>query len=91
LKEYTILLEADLTCVNISRDSRNILVNMANGQLQLIDIETVDVMRRYLGQKQGNFIISSAFGGAAENFVISGSEGNRRQISRKSLFRLTRK
>jgi WD repeat-containing protein 26 len=50
-------------------------VNLAEGQINLIDIETSSVIRRFRGQKQGQYVIRSAFGGAEENFVISGSEG----------------
>ena len=64
-----------MTCISISRDSRHMLVNMAENEVQLIDIETADVVRRFLGQRQSEFIIRSAFGGADENLIISGSEG----------------
>lgn len=50
-------------------------MNLAEGQINLIDIETSSVIRRFRGQKQGQYVIRSAFGGAEENFVISGSEG----------------
>ncbi|KAF3479462.1 WD domain-containing protein [Arthroderma uncinatum] len=73
-EEYSVLLKLDLTCLSISADSRYMLVNMSENEVQLLDIDTADVVRRFLGQKQGNFLIRSAFGGAAENFVVSGSE-----------------
>lgn len=38
-------------------------------------METTAVVRRFKGQKQGEFVIRSTFGGAAENFIVSGSEG----------------
>ena len=64
-----------MTCISISRDSRYMLINMAENEVQLIDIETAEVVRRFLGQRQSEFIIRSAFGGADENLIISGSEG----------------
>ena len=64
-----------MTCISISRESRYMLVNMAENEVQLIDIETADVVQRFLGQRQSEFIIRSAFGGADENIINSGSEG----------------
>lgn len=74
-EEYCIKLHMDITCINISRDCKYILVNMSSSVVQLLDIETAEVVRQYCGQKQGNYIIRSTFGGASENFVVSGSEG----------------
>lgn len=74
-EEYSILLKTHMTCLSISRDSRYMLINMANNEVQLIDIQTAEIVRRFLGQKQGAFVIRSAFGGADENLIISGSEG----------------
>jgi hypothetical protein len=51
------------------------LVNTSDDEVQLIEIDTADVVRSFQGQKQGSFVIRSNFGGANENFIISGSEG----------------
>jgi WD repeat-containing protein 26 len=63
------------TSVSVSRDSKYILVNLEEGQIQLIDIETTEVVGHFRGQRQGKFVIRSGFGGAGENFIVSGSEG----------------
>jgi WD40 repeat protein len=75
VEEYCLPLKSKATSVTVSRDSKYVLVNLAEGQIQLIDIETTEVVRRFRGQKQGEYVIRSSFGGAAENFVVSGSEG----------------
>ncbi|KAI9852000.1 MAG: hypothetical protein M1838_002123 [Thelocarpon superellum] len=82
-EEYSMVLKVDLTCVSITRDSRFMLINRADNEVQLLDIGTGEVARRFLGQKQGNFVIRSRLGGAAENFVISGSEDSRIYIWHK--------
>jgi hypothetical protein len=40
-----------------------------------VDIETGKVVTRYHGQIQDEMVIRGTFGGADENFVLSGSEG----------------
>ncbi|KAH1299898.1 hypothetical protein KXX11_005985 [Aspergillus fumigatus] len=82
-EEYCLPLKSKPTSVTVSRDSRYMLVNLSEGQIQLIDLDTTEVIRRFQGQKQGHFVIRSAFGGAAENFVVSGSEDSRVYIWHK--------
>jgi WD40 repeat protein len=80
MEEYSLQRKSKSTSITVSRDSKYMLVNLAEGEIQLIDIESTDVVRRFLGQKQGEFVIRSTFGGAGENFVVSGSEGKRRHF-----------
>ncbi|PYH89342.1 WD40 repeat-like protein [Aspergillus ellipticus CBS 707.79] len=82
-EEYCLALKSKPTSVAVSRDSRHMLINSADGQIQLVDINSTDVVRRFSGQKQGHFVIRSVFGGAAENFIVSGSEDSRVYIFHK--------
>jgi len=72
--EYEMDLKVQLSSISISQDSRYMLVNKTDGEARLFDIETRETVRIFLGQKGGKFVIRSAFGGANESFVISGSE-----------------
>ena len=74
-EEYSIKVAHKMSCITVSRDSKTMLVNMANDEIHLIEIETADIVRRYAGQQQNDFIIRSAFGGADEGLVVSGSAG----------------
>lgn len=67
--------EAKLTSVTISKDSQHMLISMNPDKIKLMEIDTGEVIRDYEGHSQKHFIIRSAFGGADENFIISGSEG----------------
>ena len=51
------------------------LVSMSPDQIKLMEIDTGDVIQRFEAHVQKEVIIRSAFGGADENFVGSGSEG----------------
>jgi hypothetical protein len=48
-------------------------INM--GKLWTLDSTTGEEVMRYEGASQAEFVIRSCFGGAGENFVMSGSEG----------------
>lgn len=71
------MMKQKMTCLSISRDSKYMLINMTDNEIDLIEIQSADIVRRYLGQKQGSFIIRSCFGGADDNLIISGSQGSR--------------
>ncbi len=75
--EYEMELKSRATSVSISQDSRFLLVNKQDGQAQLIDIASREPIQKYTGGAGGDFTIRSAFGGANESFVISGSEGKK--------------
>lgn len=64
-----------LTSVTISQDSRHMLISMNKDQIKLMEIDTGELVQRFEGQVQQQYIIRSCFGGADENFVVSGSEG----------------
>lgn len=73
-------MEDKLTSINYSADGTLLLVNMNDsemeqGKLWSLDSTTGEEVMRYEGAHQVEFVIRSAFGGAGENFVISGSEG----------------
>ncbi len=74
--EYEMDLNIRVMSVSVSQDSRHLLVNHQNGVAQLIDLFTREPVQSYTGHNGGReFVIRSAFGGADESFVASGSEG----------------
>jgi len=60
--------------VKISQDSRYALVNHAPDEVQLWDLDTARLARKFTGQRQGKHVIRSCFGGVDGNFIVSGSE-----------------
>ncbi|KAL2146498.1 hypothetical protein VTI28DRAFT_3679 [Corynascus sepedonium] len=71
---YDLTLHSRATSVSVSRDSRHLLVNLKDNEAILLDIETREAVQKYTGHTGGTFTIRSDFGGANENFVVSGSE-----------------
>lgn len=67
--------DVKLTSVTISQDSRHMLISMNPDKIKLMEIDTGEVIQRFEAHQQREFIIRSVFGGADENFVVSGSEG----------------
>lgn len=64
-----------ITCITASRDNRTILISLEEGLVQMVDLEERCVVKRYVSVEQDKHIIRNCFGGAAENFVLSGSKG----------------
>jgi hypothetical protein len=64
-----------LTSVTISKDSRHMLISMSPDEIKLMEIDTGETVRTFKGHTQKQYIIRSAFGGASDGFVVSGSEG----------------
>lgn len=74
-EEYRSQFSSQVTSLTVSADSKTLLLNLAECEIHLYNLDEAFTIRKFKGQKQGSFIIRSCFGGAAENFVISGSEG----------------
>ncbi|GJN85976.1 hypothetical protein PLIIFM63780_009552 [Purpureocillium lilacinum] len=72
--EYDLDLGARPTSVSVSQDSRHLLVNKQDSEAQLIDLVSRNSVQKFLGHTGGDYLIRSAFGGANESFVVSGSE-----------------
>jgi WD40 repeat protein len=67
--------DVKMTSVNISADSKLMLVSMNENKIYLMHIDSGEILQSFSGQKQSEYMIRSAFGGANESFVVSGSEG----------------
>jgi WD40 repeat protein len=74
-EEFVIQLPCRMTAISISGDSVFALLNLTQGEVHMLDLHSRETVRKFVGQQQGQFMIRNCFGGAAENFVLSGSEG----------------
>jgi WD40 repeat protein len=74
------IMDDKLTSINFSADGDLLLINMNEGRVLALDSETGEIVCRYEGAVQKDFVIRSAFGGAGQAFVISGSEGRRAAV-----------
>lgn len=51
------------------------LTGFSSQEILYIDLRDGTILRRYQGHDQGQYVLQSCFGGALENYVLSGSEG----------------
>ncbi|KAF5869620.1 putative wd domain-containing protein, partial [Botrytis fragariae] len=73
--EYELDLKVQLCSIGVSDNSRHLLIHCNSGETRMLDIDTGETIRTFVsGDKGGEFIIRSSFGGANESFVVSGSE-----------------
>ncbi|KAA8573636.1 hypothetical protein EYC84_005219 [Monilinia fructicola] len=73
--EYNMDLKVTVCSISISQNSRHLLIHCNTGETRMMDVETGEKIRSFIpGDKGGEFIIRTTFGGANECFVVSGSE-----------------
>jgi WD repeat-containing protein 26 len=64
----------NLTSLRLSSDGLRLLASVQSRDIHLYDTRSLTLLRRFQGHVQLRFIIRSCFGGAHEQFVVSGSE-----------------
>lgn len=72
---FQMRMSSRVTCITASKDNRSVLISLEEGLVQMIDLEERCMVKRYVSLEQDKHIIRNCFGGAAENFVLSGSKG----------------
>ncbi|KAJ6630542.1 WD40-repeat-containing domain protein [Mycena sp. CBHHK59/15] len=72
--ESSIMFEGELTSLKVSQNSQYALVSRSPDDIQLWDLNSGRLIRKYTGHHQTKDIIKSCFGGFEETFVVSGSE-----------------
>ncbi|GAA6029307.1 hypothetical protein JCM8097_003613 [Rhodosporidiobolus ruineniae] len=74
---YEINQPQEVTSVVISSDSRYAIVNHAPTEILYVDLEHGNILHKFEGHDQGKYVLRSCFGGAGENFVLSGTGDGR--------------
>lgn len=68
--------EHQIINMTLSRDEKFCLLTLAKQGLLLVDVASGTSVRKFRGMKQSDYQINSCFGGADEQFILSGSEDN---------------
>lgn len=72
---------SSVTSVCVSRDGKEALVGLLNGELHLWNIDKGLIpVRKFSGHTNGRYILRACFGGVGEDFVVCGSEDGRIHI-----------
>ncbi|KAJ4957264.1 hypothetical protein NE237_014047 [Protea cynaroides] len=75
--ELIIVEEHTITSLSVSRDSELLIVNLNSQEIHMWDVAgTWDKPLKYMGHKQGRYVIRSCFGGLNCRFISSGSENS---------------
>lgn len=74
-EEFRIKFSSKIASITPSKDCRTVLINIAEGEVHMIDIEDRYTIRKFKGSNREGSIIRNCFGGASENFALSGSKG----------------
>ncbi|EMC93772.1 hypothetical protein BAUCODRAFT_26039 [Baudoinia panamericana UAMH 10762] len=83
LAEWSMEAGVDITSISFSADGGEVLVSMSGGRVWALDAATGEVLMKYVGAVQRDWVVRSAFGGAGENFVVSGSEDGKVYVWRR--------
>lgn len=73
--EFRLALERRPVSVSISQDEQSLLLKSIRGEILLVDMASQNVIQKYKGPIGGDFSIGCGYGGAHDEFILSGSEG----------------
>ncbi|XP_078491614.1 WD repeat-containing protein 26 [Ciona intestinalis] len=85
MSDYNVIKEDHpVMSFSLSSDGHLVLLNVATQGVHLWDIDDQILVRKYQGVVQGFYTIFSSFGGAADEYIASGSEDNKVYIWHRS-------
>ncbi|GAA5843715.1 hypothetical protein JCM9279_000115 [Rhodotorula babjevae] len=85
---YEVVQPQELSSVTISSDSRYAIVTHAPKEIVYVDLEDGTIVRRFEGHDIGKFVVRACFGGASDNFILSGSADGKVYVYHRDTGRL---